>query len=142
MYKLVIFLCLLTLVGGYTAAQEKVEGRWFSQTRVQVGKRLFEEHCMACHGASGQGLTDDWKKPLADGSYPPPPLNGSAHTWHHSLALLNYTIENGGAEFDGMMPGFAGVLNEDQRLSIIAYLQEWWPDDIYAQWVIIDARGR
>jgi mono/diheme cytochrome c family protein len=40
------------------------------------------------------------------------------------------------------MPGFADVLNEDQRLSIIAYLQEWWPDDIYAKWQEINARGR
>ena len=41
-----------------------------------------------------------------------------------------------------MMPGFAGNLDHDRRLSIVAYLQNWWPDDIYAQWQEIDARAR
>ena len=118
-----------------------IAGRWYSQSQVDTGQRLYDANCSVCHGNDGSA-TADWRTPDANGKYPPPPLNGSAHTWHHSLALLNYTIENGGAEFDGMMPGFAGVLDEDQRLSIIAYLQEWWPDDIYAKWQEINARGR
>ena len=118
-----------------------IAGRWYTQSQVDTGQRLYDVNCSVCHGNDGSA-TADWRTADANGKYPPPPLNGSAHTWHHSLALLNYTIENGGAEFDGMMPGFAGVLNEDQRLSIIAYLQEWWPDDIYAKWQEINARGR
>ncbi len=118
-----------------------IAGRWYTQSQVDTGQRLYDVNCSVCHGNDGSA-TADWRTPDANGKYPPPPLNGSAHTWHHSVALLNYTIENGGAEFDGMMPGFAGVLNEDQRLSIIAYLQEWWPDDIYAKWQEINARGR
>ncbi len=135
MTKLGFLLCLLTLVGGYAAAQEKVEGRWFSQTRVQVGKRLFEVHCMACHGANGQGMADDWKKPLADGSYPPPPLNGSAHTWHHSLATLFRTIDNGGVPLGGKMPGFKTKLTDEEKLAVVAYFQHWWPEKIYNAWV-------
>ncbi len=118
-----------------------IAGRWYTQSQVDTGQRLYDVNCSVCHGNDGSA-TADWRTPDANGKYPPPPLNGSAHTWHHSVALLNYTIENGGAEFDGMMPGFADVLNEDQRLSIIAYLQEWWPDDIYAKWQEINARGR
>ena len=118
-----------------------VPGRWYTQLQVDAGQSLYDAHCSVCHGNDGSA-TADWRPPAAPGPYPPPPLNGTAHTWHHSLALLNYTIENGGAEFDGLMPGFAGVLDQEQRLSVIAYLQEWWPDDIYAQWVVIDARGR
>ncbi len=118
-----------------------IAGRWYTQSQVDTGQSLYDVNCSVCHGDDGSA-TADWRTPDANGKYPPPPLNGSAHTWHHSLALLNYTIENGGAEFDGMMPGFADVLNEDQKLSIIAYLQEWWPDDIYAKWEEINARGR
>ena len=118
-----------------------VSGRWYTQSKVDAGQSLYVTYCSVCHGADGNA-TADWRTPDANGKYPPPPLNGTAHTWHHSRALLNYTIENGGAEFNGLMPSFADVLDEDQRLSIIAYLQAWWPDDIYAQWVEIDARGR
>ena len=38
------------------------------------------------------------------------------------------------------MPGFAGVLDEDQRLAVVAYIQSWWTDDIYARWSEINAR--
>jgi mono/diheme cytochrome c family protein len=39
------------------------------------------------------------------------------------------------------MPGFAASLNQDQRLSIVAYIQSWWSDDIYARWQEIDDRS-
>ncbi len=134
-------LFMLAACGSGDPDAPTIAGRWYTQSQVDTGQSLYDANCSVCHGNDGSA-TADWRTPDANGKYPPPPLNGSAHTWHHSLALLNYTIENGGAEFDGMMPGFAGVLNEDQRLSIIAYLQVWWPDDIYAKWEEINARGR
>ena len=131
----------LAMLAACSSAEPTVPGRWYTQAQVETGKTLYEANCSVCHLADGSA-TVDWRTPGPDGKYLPPPLNGTAHTWHHSLALLNYTIENGGAEFDGVMPGFAGVLDQEERLSVIAYLQEWWPDDIYAQWEEIDARGR
>ena len=131
----------LAMLAACSSAESTVAGRWYTQAQVETGKTLYEANCSVCHLADGSA-TADWRRPGPDGKYLPPPLNGTAHTWHHSLALLNYTIENGGAEFDGMMPGFAGVLDHEERLSVIAYLQNWWPDDIYAQWVAIEARGR
>ena len=132
---------MLAACGSAEPTAPTVPGRWYTPAQVDAGQSHYVTNCAICHGADGSA-TADWRTPDANGKYPPPPLNGTAHTWHHSLALLNYTIENGGAEFNGMMPGFGGVLDQNQRLSIIAYLQEWWPDDIYAKWEEINARGR
>jgi mono/diheme cytochrome c family protein len=135
MNKLGVLLFLLTLVGEYAAAEENVEGRWFSPSLLQTGKGLFEEHCMACHGTNGQGMTENWKKPLADGSYPPPPINGSAHAWHHPLSVLLRTISNGGVPLGGKMPGFKTILTDEEMLAVVAYFQHWWTDEIYNTWV-------
>ena len=50
----------------------------------ELGAKIFNNNCLACHGQNASGPKGDWREKLADGSYPPPPLNGSAHTWHHS----------------------------------------------------------
>ncbi len=73
---------------------------------------------------------------------PPPPLNGTAHTWHHPLEVLDNSIANGGVEFGGVMPGFAEALNEDERMKIIAWFQSLWSEDIYERWQSINARSR
>lgn len=119
----------------------KVTGRWYSVEQVERGRGLYQAHCAVCHAADGSA-TAQWRKPGADGNYPPPPLNGTAHTWHHPLDLLSDTIANGGAQFGGVMPGFGAVLNEDDRLAVVAWFQSLWTDDIYGKWQEIDARNR
>ena len=121
--------------------QETVPGRWYTATQVVSGEALYETHCAICH-ASDASATVEWRTPDAAGNYPPPPLNGTAHTWHHPLEVLDNTIGNGGIAFGGVMPGFAEALNEEERMSIIAWFQSLWFDDIYERWQSIDARGR
>ena len=123
-------------------AETPVEGRWYTHEKVSRGKPLFAQHCAACHGELGQGLVEDWRKTDADGNYPPPPLNGTAHTWHHPTEVLLRTIENGGVPLGGTMPAFGGVIDEQQALDIIAYFQSLWTDDIYGRWVEIDDRSK
>jgi len=136
-------LCLLILAAcsENVPDQETVPGRWYTATQVEIGAQLYQTHCAACHAADGSA-TAEWRTSNAAGNYPPPPLNGTAHTWHHPREVLEYTIANGGVDFGGLMPGFAEVLNEEQRLAIIAWFQSLWSDDIYASWQGIDARNR
>jgi mono/diheme cytochrome c family protein len=108
--------------------------RWYSEEQVQTGGLVFAMHCAACHGKQAQGLVSDWKKSLPDGSLPPPPLNGTAHTWHHSLPLLLTIIQRGGQLYNGTMPPFASTLSPDEQRSVIAWIQHGWPDAIYEQW--------
>jgi hypothetical protein len=58
-----------------------------------------------------QGLAENWKQPGADGKYPAPPLNGTAHTWHHSAKGLVSTIQNGTISIGGNMPAWKGKLS-------------------------------
>lgn len=109
--------------------------RWYTPSQVAEGAVVFQEHCAQCHGEQAQGLTNDWRQTLADGSFPPPPLNGTAHAWHHPRSVLLQVIDNGGADFGGKMPAFAEVLSDEQKLAAIAFFQELWNDQTYAQWL-------
>jgi len=95
---------------------------------------VFADNCAQCHGDYAEGLVSDWRARLDDGSFPPPPLNGSAHAWHHPNSVLLQVINTGGAAFGGNMPAFENVLNQAYKLAAIAYFQSYWNDEIYAQW--------
>ena len=49
---------------------------------------LYQNNCASCHGENLQGQIG-WQNALdEDGHRLAPPLNGSAHTWHHSPEYL------------------------------------------------------
>ncbi len=95
-------------------------------SNVELGKTTFDKNCTVCHGEAGQGLVADWKTPV-NGKYPAPPLNGSAHTWHHSPKVLLRTIDEGGVRLGGVMPGFKDKLNKAEKQAILDYLYSLWP---------------
>lgn len=107
--------------------------RWYSQQQVIDGEKIYQQHCANCHGKQAQS-TPDWKKPGADGFYPPPPLNGNGHAWHHDLPLLQRTIREGGQKLGGKMPPFDQILDARQIDSVIAYFQSLWPAETYRKW--------
>ena len=121
----------LLLVAGHTSAAEAE--RWYSDKQLAQGEKLFRQNCASCHGKNAEA-TPDWKKTDASGNYPPPPLNGTAHAWHHDLDLLRRTVREGGAKLGGQMPAFEGVLDAGQVDAVIAYFQSKWPDDLYQRW--------
>lgn len=109
--------------------------RWYNNEQVLVGAQVFAENCAVCHGDNAEGRVSDWRQRLDDGSLPPPPLNGSAHAWHHPNSVLLQVINNGGTLFGGTMPAFVDVLGKPDKLAVIAYFQNFWSDEIYAQWI-------
>ena len=96
--------------------------RWYSQQQVDSGNILFQKHCASCHGQNAESIPN-WKQTDANGNYPPPPLNGSAHAWHHDLPLLQQTVREGGQKLGGLMPPFENVLSPQQIDMAIAYFQ-------------------
>ncbi len=138
---IVLLIIFLTAGCGKSEAPAFVDsGRWYTAEQAEQGHALFQTHCASCHGDQAQGLADDWRKTDAQGNYPPPPLNGSAHAWHHPLVVLETTIKEGGIPVGGTMPGFAAILSDDEMRSTIAYFQSLWADEIYARWAEIDER--
>ena len=114
--------------------EPKVAGRWYTQTQVELGSKVYASHCVACHNENAQG-TSNWQEKTADGNYPPPPLNGTAHAWHHPLAVLKKTIDEGGVPLGGKMPGFGNTLQEEEKLAVISYFQSFWSGEIYGEWL-------
>ncbi len=107
--------------------------RWYTQEQVAQGREIFSRHCATCHGKNAEA-TPDWRKTDAEGNYPPPPLNGTAHAWHHSLSVLRETIQQGGIPLGGVMPGFADKLSLEETDAVIAWFQSLWPDELYQAW--------
>jgi len=134
MKKLIIATVVIIFAMGYYFVNAKGDNaRWYTKNQVATGKKLFAVNCASCHGANAEKSLN-WRQKLADGSYPPQPLNGSAHSWHHSFAQLINQINNGGAQYGGTMPGFRGVLNDEEKKDIISYFQSFWNDQIYKAW--------
>ncbi len=114
--------------------QAKVEfTREGSAASIARGAKLYKENCVQCHRDNAQG-TPDWHKRDASGNYPPPPLNGTAHTWHHPKSLLVELIRDGSK----IMPAFGAKLGDEEITDIIYWFQSLWPDEVYSSWAQIN----
>ena len=89
---------------------------------------------MECHGAEGRGQAGDWRVRDADGHYPPPPLDDSAHAWHHPTAVLLEVIREGSPQGQGKMPAWKGKLTEQEMQDVVAYIKSLWSDPVYRLW--------
>lgn len=108
--------------------------RWYSDDQVTQGQRIFERKCAKCHGVNAEG-EPDWRKANEDGTYPPPPLNGNAYAWHHTLDQLRNQIEAGSEISNGDMPSFKNKLSDADIDAVIAYFQSRWDDSTYQSWL-------
>lgn len=114
--------------------------RYYDTAQLLRGEQLYNQHCVSCHGP-GAGGDPNWRKRGPDGRFPPPPLNGTAHAWHHPLAQLRHTISNGGPPGNSNMPAWGEVLDEQQINDLIAWFQALWPAEAYAAWYDIEQQA-
>jgi len=114
--------------------ERSIENRWYKQSQLVLGEKVYRKNCLQCHNENAKG-TQAWKQLLPDGNYPPPPLNGSAHAWHHDIGTLTRSIKNGGIPLGGVMPAFKGKLSEQEIRAVIAYFQNFWGDEVYNSWL-------
>lgn len=100
---------------------------------LELGAALYQSTCATCHGARLEGQPD-WQRRRADGRLPAPPHDESGHTWHHSNEILfnltkfgpqNYTS----ADYQSDMPGFAGVLSDEEIVAVLEYIKSTWSEE-------------
>ena len=112
---------------------------------VERGERIFGTYCASCHGDTGEGQPH-WNITKSDGTLPPPPLNGSGHTWHHGDGTLYKQIKFGGGYLDlpgfkSGMPAFDDTLSHQAIVDVLAYVKSLWADQTIRGMSIPDAQA-
>lgn len=115
--------------------------QWYTFEQTGRGYKLYQASCAECHGKQGEGAVN-WQQVGADGKYPPPPLNGTGHAWHHPKRALFYTVKKGSPGGKGNMPAWEGKLTDEEIVDILAWMQSNWPDELYQAWAKNDASSR
>ena len=108
---------------------------------LQRGRELYLKNCTVCHGINAEG-SPDWRHRDADGKFPPPPLNGTGHAWHHPQRALMDTIKNGTQRLGGNMPPWKDRLSDAEIELIILWFQTQWPDQLYEAWQRMDREAQ
>jgi len=108
---------------------------------VARGSEVYQKNCAQCHGGMAQGAPN-WQRPGPDGKYPAPPLDGSAHAWHHPQAALKMTIREGTVRLGGSMPAWKDKLSDRDIDAVIVWMQSLWPEEIYRAWLAMDEKSR
>jgi mono/diheme cytochrome c family protein len=134
MKNTVLIVCLFTL----QACSSEIDvnnhdvetRRWYTTAQMIKGEQVFLKNCASCHGIKAQA-TENWRVSDKNGIYPPPPLNGTAHTWHHPINMLKDTVANGTSRG---MPAWKTTLNDEEIEATLAWIVSHWPDKVYNAW--------
>lgn len=89
--------------------------------RTEVGRRVYADHCAACHGSRAQGQPK-WERPNTLGELPAPPHDKHGHTWKHADGMLYRIVSE----------GWRDPFNKTQRLTMPAYRESLKPAEIQA----------
>ena len=135
---LAIFVAAVAAVGGTVlyrnTGQEAALDGAATPERIAQGKAVYTEHCASCHGVDLEGQPD-WRARKTDGRLPAPPHDPSGHTWHHPDQVLFAVTKYGpqataGAGYQSDMPGFEGVLTDQEIINVLTYIKSTWPVEI------------
>jgi len=109
----VLSLGVILLLGGLIASAGESKGTIdpTSPELVAQGQVVYTETCAACHGPEGEGDVG-------------PPLNGSAHAWHHMDNQLRSVIRDGIP--NTQMVGHKDHLTDQEIDAVISFIKTWW----------------
>ena len=115
--------------------------RTYDFAQMSRGRNLFLQNCAVCHGQKAEGAPN-WRQRDPDGKFPPPPLNGTGHAWHHPMKALRMTIRDGTQKIGGKMPAWGDKLSDQDIDDIITWFQGQWPEEIYQAWYARNEKGK
>ncbi len=103
---------------------------------VARGADIYARACANCHGANLEGQAG-WRgdRKLA------PPHDESGHTWHHPDKLLFEMVKEGTIRMGGSMPGFKGMLTDEDIIAVLSYIKSRWPARVREAHDAINARA-
>jgi|SRR6476661_8653461 len=115
------FVIMSGIPAPYTAARDPAPD---TIEKVRRGRMLFDNNCTSCHGWTGNG-----GGPEAFALVPAPAdlewLTRSPK--ERSEAYMNWTIAEGGRQFDSDMPAFKERLSKEDIWAVIAYIRAGMP---------------
>ena len=128
-----------------SGATAKGRLHWQDAAVVSRGQDIYAEYCAECHGSTMAGQPG-WRSRRADGNLPAPPHDESGHTWHHPDDMLFDLTKYGpaamiGGGYQSDMPGFGGVLSDEDIEAVLAYIKASWPEEIRRAHDEINARA-
>ena len=92
---------------------------------IARGRKLFEETCQTCHGIRGVGERPEDMYAKDEFGFVAPPLDDSAHGWHHSDQGLVETILTGSPRNERMI-GQKDNLSREEAKDIVTYIKSLW----------------
>ena len=133
LYSIIVTVFLLS---GTTEilAEQNLYADHTDRSNVELGSKVYVQHCAVCHGAKLEG-EPNWTKRKESGALPAPPHDPSGHTWHHSDDILFRLTKFGVKIFAGPnyiteMPAYEGVLSDEEILAVLAFIKSTWPEEI------------
>ena len=146
-------LVLLVAAGAYALSGVGARGDTAGVLRpddpqvVNMGARIYTQHCAACHGTRGEGQAD-WRERGPDGLMRAPPHDESGHTWHHPDAQLVAITKHGLAklirqpDYQTHMPVYDGVLSDPEIIAVLSWIKAQWPKEIRARHDELNAQSQ
>jgi len=135
----------IALASWRTAAPADPTLRPDDPATVARGAAAYTSQCASCHGARLEGQPN-WRSRRPDGRLPAPPHDATGHTWHHPDATLFALTKRGpaamvGGGYRSDMPGYAGILSDDEIIAVLSYIKSTWPAAIRRRHDTINQRS-
>lgn len=93
---------------------------------VARGREIYTQYCLECHGENGVGENPADPSAVDDsGRYLAPPLDASAHAWHHTDEDLIQFISEGSPR-NPRMKAWKDVLSRGQIRDVVEYIKSLW----------------
>ena len=91
-------------------------------TRAQMGKKVFDTTCIACHQANGLGVPGQYP-PLVGSEWA---LGSEARAIRIVLHGLNGPLTVKGVEFNNVMAPLGAALKDEQIANVLSYVRASW----------------
>lgn len=85
-----------------------------------LGRRTFDQWCVPCHGANGEGFVNALNAPA---------LNADGETHLRTDQAILDAIIDGGAESGAVMVPLGDSLTDEQKAAVLEYVHTLWTDD-------------